>query len=180
MTKNRTDDITIRRATPQDATAIIRFIHQTDTESRFMTREPGEFSVTLEEEQALLSAQGSERAWFVAIAGDDIVGMVNLNRVHTRLRLRHRATLGLVVLHAFQGQGIGRRLLETMLAWAQGEDIEQIELAVVTNNERAKRLYTHLGFTETGRLPHAFKYKNGTYADEIHMVLPLRQHGIHS
>lgn len=165
--------ITIRRAVPADAEAIIRLINQADAESAFMTREPGEFDVSLEAEQALLAKQGSERAWFVAVDGGTVIGLVNLDRVHTRTRLRHRAVIGLVILRAYWSQGIGRRLMEQVIAWAKEQDIEQIELGVVAANVRAHGLYVRLGFVETGRLPHVFKYRDGTYADEIKMLLQL-------
>ena len=51
---------------------------------------------------------------------------------------------------------------------------EQAELTVVGGNERAYHLYESLGFRECGRIPNANRYDDGTYADDIHMVLKLK------
>lgn len=160
----------IRRARPGDGTDIIMLINQADTQSRFMTREPGEFTYTPEEEEALLARQGEDRAWFLAFCGGELIGMANADRVHTRQRLRHRANLGLVVLKDYWGLGVGRRLMECCIAWAVEQGYEQLELEVIDGNARARRLYESLGFRETGRRPHVFRYRDSSYADDVLMT----------
>ena len=51
---------------------------------------------------------------------------------------------------------------------------EQAELTVVGGNDRAYHLYESLGFKECGRMPNANKYDDGSYSDDIYMVLDLR------
>lgn len=46
---------------------------------------------------------------------------------------------------------------------------EQLELGVCEDNERARALYTRLGFEEWGRKKRAYRLKDGTYLDEIVM-----------
>lgn len=48
-----------------------------------------------------------------------------------------------------------------------------MKLGVFDDNVAAIRLYEKLGFREWGREPHAFKLKDGSYRDEIQMVLFL-------
>ena len=48
-----------------------------------------------------------------------------------------------------------------------------LELEVIDGNDRALRLYERLGFVQTGRTPRAFRYDDGSYRDEIQMVLRL-------
>ena len=55
------------------------------------------------------------------------------------------------------------------------EGIEQLELGVIANNEKAKRLYTKKGFVKTGDIPHELKLKDGTYLDGETMVLFLNK-----
>ena len=50
---------------------------------------------------------------------------------------------------------------------------DQLELGVYADNERAMGLYKKMGFKEFGRTPRAFKLKDGTYIDEVNMVLFL-------
>ena len=48
---------------------------------------------------------------------------------------------------------------------------------MVEGNDRAYHLYESLGFKECGRVPNANKYDDGTYSDDILMVLSLRDEG---
>jgi len=48
-----------------------------------------------------------------------------------------------------RGTGIGRRLVEAVLDLAR-QRVELIQLAVVQDNEQARRLYASLGFLEYG------------------------------
>ena len=59
------------------------------------------------------------------------------------------------VLPAFQGHGIGTKLLQTALDWF-GKD-EKIFLEVVTYNDKAKAIYKKYGFKE----------EEGTLGDQI-------------
>ena len=61
-------------------------------------------------------------------------------------------------------------MMERMLEIVKELGFEQAELIVIGGNDRAYHLYESLGFKETGRVPNANKYDDGTYADDIHMV----------
>jgi ribosomal protein S18 acetylase RimI-like enzyme len=63
---------------------------------------------------------------------------------------RHCGSLGMGVLPAFRGQGLGRRLLESCLALARQAGITRVELEVRSNNEQALHLYRRLGFELEG------------------------------
>jgi RimJ/RimL family protein N-acetyltransferase len=72
----------------------------------------------------------------------------------------------------FQGMGIGRRLIETLLAWAnENKQIEKIFLTVFDTNNNALKLYKDLGFIEEGRHIKAIKQLNGEYVDTVQMYL---------
>ena len=66
-------------------------------------------------------------------------------------------------------------MMERLIRRMKERGFEQAELTVVDGNERAIRLYKRLGFRECGRIPNANKYDDGTYSDDIMMVLPLKQ-----
>jgi ribosomal protein S18 acetylase RimI-like enzyme len=68
--------------------------------------------------------------------------------------------------------GVGRRLVETVLDLAP-EWIEVIQLAVVRDNEPARRLYIRLGFVEYGIEARALK-QDGRYYDEVLMAKNLK------
>ncbi|MCL2162585.1 MAG: ribosomal protein S18-alanine N-acetyltransferase [Betaproteobacteria bacterium] len=59
--------------------------------------------------------------------------------------------LNISVVHAAQGRGLGRRLLEHLLSSAQCSGIRQFFLEVRTTNLVALALYRRAGFVEIGR-----------------------------
>ena len=67
--------------------------------------------------------------------------------------------------------GVGRRLVETIIEYAR-ERVELIQLAVVSENEPARRLYERLGFVEYGLEKKALK-QDGRLYDEVLMAKDL-------
>jgi ribosomal protein S18 acetylase RimI-like enzyme len=71
-------------------------------------------------------------------------------------------------------KGIGRALLAALLERAKRDSsLEQILLAVATEQTAAKQLYRDLGFETYGTEPHALKM-GSRYIDEDHMILRIR------
>ncbi|MBK7904229.1 MAG: GNAT family N-acetyltransferase [Proteobacteria bacterium] len=85
----------------------------------------------------------------VAVAADGVVGWCDL-RPKAAPTLRHTAVLGMGIVAAYRGRGIGSRLLaDTLeLAWAQG--IRRSELIVRADNLPAIALYRRFGFVTEG------------------------------
>jgi ribosomal protein S18 acetylase RimI-like enzyme len=59
------------------------------------------------------------------------------------------------------------------IKWCKEKGVEQLELEVVTQNNRAVSMYQDLGFQIYGTKKHALKYSDETYADEYYMILFL-------
>jgi len=79
-------------------------------------------------------------------SGCQSVGNVSLNRAAGN---RHWWIIcNVAVRNEYQGQGIGRQLMEAAIAEAQQLAAKGIVLQVFQNNTRARKLYTDLGFTE--------------------------------
>lgn len=99
-----------------------------------------------------------------------IVGIGSINpKRNNRIRYRHACCLGISVLKKFHGIGIASAIMRELIEFAKKSGFEQIELDVVSTNESAIHLYKKFGFAEEGRLSHAMKYTDGTYADFIKM-----------
>ena len=68
---------------------------------------------------------------------------------------RERATTGHVagmwVDPEARGRGVGRALLESVIAWARSLALDRLELWVTKGNGAAVRLYERAGFADTGR-----------------------------
>ena len=137
-----------------------------------LRKNPEAFASTLEDEQenpldwfAQRIAQACILGAFIA---QELVGVAGL-RVHDDAKQRHKATLwGMYVRREARQYGIGERLIAAVVAHAGGH-VEQLQLAVVTENEAARRLYAKAGFIEYGHQIRALK-QNDRYHDDILMV----------
>lgn len=96
-----------------------------------------------------LEALGPDHHWFVAEVDGSVVGLAGLDV--GKGRLRHSGHVFLFVAREHQGQGIGTRLLRTLLDLADNWLLlRRVELTVLVENAGAKRLYERLGFTVEG------------------------------
>lgn len=108
---------------------------------------------------------------FGAFSGEALVGTVGFY-VMGGPKMSHRGQLwGMYVAPAVRGRGVGRALIEAVIAHAKPR-VEQIHLHVVTTNEGAYRLYRRMGFQPYGIEPRALRH-DGRYYDETMMVLDL-------
>ena len=88
-------------------------------------------------------------------------------------RYRHRGGFGISVLQGYWNQGIASLLIPRVLECAHQAGYEQVELEVITDNEKAISLYQRHGFREYGCRPHDVKMRDGSYRDALLMLRPL-------
>jgi ribosomal protein S18 acetylase RimI-like enzyme len=87
-------------------------------------------------------------------------------------KMSHRGVLwGMYVSPTHRGQGIGRRLIGSVIDHARGR-VEQIHLQVVTTNTAAYDLYRSMGFVAYGVEPRALRHAGRDY-DEAMMVFMM-------
>jgi RimJ/RimL family protein N-acetyltransferase len=86
---------------------------------------------------------------FVALVEGKVVGWCDI-ALRPQPAFAHSGVLGMGVLSAYRGHGIGHALLEATLLAAKARDISRVELTVRVDNERAKRLYETCGFVVEG------------------------------
>ena len=93
----------------------------------------------------------SGRAQFVVIdeATDANVGWANVTP-GDRPGVTHVGRLGMGVVAAHRGNGLGRRLLDATLAAAWATGLRRIKLEVYASNAAAVRLYESAGFEREG------------------------------
>lgn len=84
--------------------------------------------------------------WLVALEGEQVAGYVGSQLVPPEADV-----MNLAVHPNWRGQGIGRALMEAMLAQLRSEGIEELALEVRESNNVAISLYTALGFTLAGK-----------------------------
>jgi RimJ/RimL family protein N-acetyltransferase len=115
---------------------------------------------------------GWERAWGV-FDSDRMIGHLDL-KTRPLATSAHRAIVGIGIEETHRRMGLGLRLMETAIEWAQSqEQLSWLDLNVFANNEAAVRLYAKCGFVEVGRISDMFRV-DGQSMNDIQMVLKLR------
>jgi len=167
----------LRSPEPAEAARRIVFLRRVNGETDFMARgakdSPSDEGLVAD---MIAEQQDDDRMLEIAAwsADGEMIACGGISPVsRSQPRRRHRAQLGIAVLREYWGQGIGRAILERLIEAAPELGFLQIELTVVEGNERAIGWYRRFGFRETGRTPRALRYEDGTFADEICMVLEV-------
>jgi GNAT superfamily N-acetyltransferase len=96
-----------------------------------------------------------DREVFVAVVDDAVVGMVDVTMLKppddgSIERPIPTADVGISVLEAWRGQGIGALLMEAADASARARGAEQVVLDMSSANVDALRFYRRLGYVESG------------------------------
>lgn len=164
----------LRSAEAKDAKILIDYMKITAAETRFLLCEPQEITYTVKEERDFIkSYERNERA-LLLLAFCDGAYVGNCSFIAgTRLRQRHRATVGIALFEKYTGRGFGRVMLGELEKAAAAVGVEQLELDVVADNARAIHLYESLGYVRHGLYPRQMKYTDGSYADGLFMVKAL-------
>jgi ribosomal protein S18 acetylase RimI-like enzyme len=162
----------IRRLTLDDAAAYRTL------RLRSFREHPEAFTTSYEELEQQPLADSEKRMsaanikFWGAFEDGRLVGYVGLDR-ETRAKCRHKATLvSMYVAPEFAGRGIGRALVDALLAQAREDGLELIVLTVTDGNDKAAQLYERCGFRSFGVEPHAIKV-DGRAFGKNHMYLLL-------
>ena len=98
-------------------------------------------------EQAGLSAQGSDRATFIAFSDDTPIGMAALYRLEDQAGVGE--ILQVWVSSEYRGTSVAWELMDAIFKWAGENKFRKIVAGVMKANTRALRFYTKYGFTVT-------------------------------
>ncbi len=149
----------------------IRAHYQTDN----LLTYPDEITFTAQEEgEYLKKKEDSDReAEILAIADGRVIGTAGIESLGDHEKTRHRCSFGVSIEEAYWGLGIGRALLSSCIECAKRANYRQIELEVVSDNERAIGMYHQAGFVEYGRNPFGFITREGAYQELVLMRLDL-------
>ena len=140
-------ELGIRLATAGDADAICRIYNQ-GIRDRVATLETEER--TPAERAQWLEAHGPRHPVLVAEADGVVVGWASLNVFNARRAYDHVADLSLYVEREWRGRGVGRRLIETLVARAIELGYHKLVLAAFPWNAAGMRAYGRAGFREVG------------------------------
>lgn len=171
----------IRNGTTEDGAAVWENFNLTHGETDYLLSYPDENSFTAEQEADFLQQKTDSKNEVELLAWIDgkLAGTAGIEMIGSKDKVRHRAELGISILRAYWGQGIGTELLRACIECAKKAGYSQLELDVVSENERAAVLYRHFGFVEYGRNPRAFRSRYAGYQELILMRLELEEADSH-
>ena len=141
---------------------------------RALAEDPTPFGSSYEEESVLSDDEWKKKFdasdKYVARVGDAYVGLVGVT-YNKKVRQEHSVDInGFYVLPEFQGKGIGRKLLERVIADMHAKPgIIRLRIFVDVERKNAIKLYSDLGFVETGISPKAI-FDGTVYHDHAQMV----------
>lgn len=117
----------------------------------------------------VLSSLVASNPHVVALDGSAVVGWADLRRLSAPA-MGHCAVLGMGVISAYRGVGVGRSLLSAAVdrAWKVG--LRRVELEVRVDNGPAIALYERFGFRREGVKVSAM-FMDGCYVDMLQMGL---------
>jgi len=161
----------LRNAAHSDGKAVLEVFIQAHRETDFLLTYPDEVTFTVEEEAEYLQKKtdSDNEVEILAEIDGKVVGTAGIEQVSPKLKLRHRCDFGISILKDYWGFGIGGALTAACIECAAAAGYEQIELEVVSENDRAVKMYEKAGFIEYGRNPRDFKSRDHGYQEVVYM-----------
>ena len=161
---------TIRSAAETDAEQLSEIRVQIDGETENMDREAGEGFINKIGFQNIIKtdSEESKNLFLVAEVHNRIGGFSRCEGANLK-RLSHKVEFGVCILKEFWGYGMGKRLLQQSIHWADENEIKRISLQVLETNEKAIQLYKKLGFEVEGILKNDKRLSDGKYYNTVVM-----------
>ena len=158
----------IRPSEPRDNDAIWRIL-----EPIFRAGETYPIPRDISRADALAYWHSPGHAVFVADDAGPVVGTYYL-RANNRGGGEHVANCGYVVAPVAFGRGVARTMCAHSVDQARARGFTAMQFNfVIASNERAVRLWQHLGFAISGRLPDAFRHPRLGLVDAYVMTRSL-------
>jgi len=85
---------------------------------------------------------------------------------------RHHGHMGLTMINEYRGQGIGRRIIETLVQESRRAGLGTLEVEFLAVSETARRAYEKAGFKQAGIIPRKV-LRGGKYFDGLIMFREL-------
>jgi RimJ/RimL family protein N-acetyltransferase len=159
-----------------DAENILDYLKKASEETDYMIRYPEEVTMTIVEEEKFIKLlrESKKDLMISAFIDDKLVGNAGLSPIRDNIKVCHRASFGIAIKKEAWGLSLGKILLEEVLESAKKVGFEQVELEVVSENQKAINLYEKFGFKIYGTRENGFKLKNGSYYTEYLMMKTLK------
>lgn len=159
----------IREINSDDAGAFLKLSQRLDDETSFMLYEPGERTLTIDEQREKLEKMivADKQMIFVAEDKHELIGFIACFGGTAR-RNSKCASVVIGLLQQYAGQGIGTALFDKLVAWAKQQELHRLELTVMEHNRPAMMLYDKVGFKIEGTRKQALLV-DGDFVNEFYM-----------
>lgn len=167
-------DVTLRDATVEDAPTLARAAREIAETPGLLASRPHELTDARYATTIRTLAASGDGKFLVAESAGVPVGHAWFEPLGLEVT-RHVVQLTMAVHPGWQGRGIGKALLTSLLEWARSAPrVERAELRVRSGNTNAMALYRALGFVEEGRMVKRIKVAPDRYFDDVAMGLWLK------
>lgn len=141
------DAVTVRGVRAADFDAIAALT------SHFILHTPIHFGTTPDEPAALRAAweaQGGRYPYLVAEVAGVFAGFAKAGRWRDRAAYDRTAEVGIYVVPAMHGRGVGTRLYEALVEACRAAGFHTLVGGVVVPNDASERLHARAGFVRVG------------------------------
>ncbi len=164
----------LRSGQVTDALQLNTCFDKIKTQTKFIAVSPEDKTSLEEQEERIERYLNSDtEVLLIAIVDGEVAGSCTFGNRKSTKRTKHRASLGIALEDSYTNAGLGTEMIRYAIEICKKMGFERFELGYIEGNNRARKVYTRLGFVETGRIPQCMKYNDGTYADEILMSMNL-------
>lgn len=168
----------IRSPKEKDIPGLIDYLRISASETPFIVRYPEECDKFTEEFELKFIKDMNEsenEAMLICVVEGEVAGSCSISWSN-KIKLKHRASIGIALISKYWNQGIGTKLFQEMIRIAEeNKDIIQIELDFVEGNSRARALYEKMGFRIVGVKPNGIRLKDGTLLNEYSMIRKINR-----
>ena len=155
----------------EDVEQLRNFINTISLEQSFILAQGRQYAEEEEKkylEQLLDQITNRKAIKLIIFTNEEIIGSADI--MLQKDAVSHEGVFGIIIAKAYRGQGLGKFLMQLVLAEAKKElaDLKIITLGVFGDNPNAENMYKSFGFKEYGRLPKGILHR-GRYVDHIYM-----------
>mgnify|MGYP001252324243 FL=1 len=109
---------------------------------------------------------------FVAVMNNLVVGYATYSQFRERIGFQYSVEHSIYCHHDYQGKGIGRLLMNELIAYAKEQKIHTMVACIDNDNTNSIAFHKKLGFQQAGQMKEV-GYKFGRYLDMTLMQLML-------
>jgi putative acetyltransferase len=160
--------ISVRRATVADAEAFAAMLSHPEVFPQLLQVPYADPELW---RTRLGAAPGKPDLHLLAVTDEgEAIGGAGLHSAGVSLRRRHAMAIGMQVQPAWQRQGVGALLLQSLCDYADNWlGLLRLELEVYADNHKAQALYKRFGFVEEG-VHRCHALRDGAYVDSLSMA----------